>query len=388
MNPPSRRADLGRMEPWLRALGLFIWMFIGLSRLAPDPAASGGHHATPAWVLPWLVYGVAMVGAGWHRRLPSWARVALLLTQSAAVILFTGRGLRGFEGLLLSIVAVQVPTVLPLTWAVHWTLAQIPVLLAIVFPFKSATEMMEIVGAYSAFSAFALLVYWLHQQESKARWALARAHADLLATRALVLDGARQSERLRISRELHDSLGHNLIAVSLQLELAEQLDSGSAATPISQAKRIAHEAMAEVRRVVAVMQHREALDLIATLKILAAGIPSPRIHIDGDQAAPITDRESSHALFRCAQEAITNSLKHAGAHNIWVVVDQCTEHITVRIRDDGQGVSTLRTGAGLGGIRARIAQLGGRVAFESAAGVGFTVQVTVPLGRAARWSSG
>ena len=205
------------------------------------------------------------------------------------MLLFTVRGLRGFEGLLLSIVAVQVPTVLSLSYAVGWTLAQIPLLLAIVFPYKSVTEMIEIVGPYSAFSAFALLVYWLHQQESKARWALAHAHADLLATRALVLDGARQSERLRISRELHDSLGHHLISIGLQLELAEQLVPGAATDSISQARRSSRVALGEVRRVVAAMQCSDGLFLIATLKALAAGIPSPRIHVTGDPALQITD---------------------------------------------------------------------------------------------------
>src|SRR4051812_43434464 len=103
------------MEPWLRAVGLATWMFIGLTRLGPDRGAIWGHRAAPLWVLPWLVYGVALVGTGLHRRLPTWTRVALLATQSAAVMLFTGLGLRGFEGLFLSIVAVQVPTVLSLT---------------------------------------------------------------------------------------------------------------------------------------------------------------------------------------------------------------------------------------------------------------------------------
>jgi signal transduction histidine kinase len=385
MDSLNERADLGRAEPWLRWVGLGTWAFLGLSRLVPLWLTVRGTPA-PIWIWPWLLYGAAFIGASLHGRFPTWLGVACLALQSVAALVLPWAGFHGFEGLMASIVVVQVPTILPLRSAVAWMLAQVPFLIGAVYPFSTATELMEILGAYSAFSVFALLVYWLVSQERRARRELAHANAGLLSTRALFLDGVRQGERLRISRELHDSVGHHLTALSLQLELAKQLVQGQGAEPVARAQQISREALGEVRRVVSAMQSAEPLDFVATLRALAAGIPVPRIHVKAAEGLQLDDREASHALFRCIQEAITNSVKHAGASNVWVEItrtDRSTGASTgasfeIQIRDDGSGVKTLVEGAGLRGIRARVAQLGGSADFGPAPEGGFGMRLSVP----------
>jgi signal transduction histidine kinase len=366
----DERAALGRVEPCLRAVGLAIWAFVGISHWS---------GSRPSWLLPWLVYGGALAAGSLRARLPDAVNLVVLLVQSAAALVLPSFGLAGFEGLLLSIVVAQVPTVLCFPASVAWAVAQTPLLLAVVFRSKSATEQMEILGAYSAFSSFALLVYWIHLQERRARRDLAETNAVLLSTRALLVEGSRHGERLRISRELHDSLGHHLTALSVQLALAEKLAKGRVADPVGKARAIARESLADVRRVVSATRSFVAADLVDALRAVAAGIPTPSIAIHANDDLPQGSDESSHAVFRCVQEAITNSLRHSSARHVWVELARSGEGMEVRIRDDGNGVSVLILGNGLRGMQERAAQVGGTVEFTSSSGRGFEVHMFVPL---------
>ncbi len=364
----DERAALGRVEPCLRAVGLAIWAFIGITHWAPQPG----------WLVPWLVFGGALAMGSLRARLPDAVNLVVLLVQSAAALVLPSFGLAGFEGLFLSIVVAQVPTVLCFPASVAWAAAQAPALFGVVFRSKSPVEQMEILGAYSAFCTFALLVYWIHLQERRARGELARTHAVLLSTRALLVEGSRHGERLRISRELHDSLGHHLTALSVQLALAEKLADGPAADPVGKARTIARESLAEVRRVVSASRSFVAADLIEALKAVAAGIPTPLISVQASDDLPRVSDESSHAVFRCVQEAVTNSVKHASARHVWVELTRLGEGMDVRIRDDGSGVGVLTLGSGLRGMQERALQVGGKVEFTSRPGRGFEVHMSVP----------
>jgi len=365
----DERANLGRIEPWLRAVGFATWAFVGMSRMS---------GTLPTWLLPWLVYGGALIVGGLRARLPDVINLGALLVQSAAALVLPSFGFAGFEGLLLSIVVAQVPTVLSFRASVGWAIAQMPLLLAVVFPHKRLTEQMDVLGAYSAFSAFALLVYWIHLRERQAQRELAETNAVLLSTRALLVEGSRHGERLRISRELHDSLGHHLTALSVQLALAEKLAEGRVADPVSTARGIVRDSLADVRRVVSATRSFVAADLVDALRAIAAGIPMPHISVAVSDDLPEGSDESSHAVFRCVQEAITNSVKHASARHVWVDLSRSPEGMDVRIRDDGGGVGVLRLGNGLRGMQERASQVGGKVEFTSRPGRGFEVHMSVP----------
>jgi signal transduction histidine kinase len=365
----EERANLGPVEPCLRAIGLAVWAFVGVSRFS---------GAVPSWLWPWLIYGGAVVVGCLRARLPDSINVGALIVQSAAALALPSFGFAGFEGLLLSVVVAQVPTVLSFRASVVWAVAQLPLLLVVVFRRESVMDRLGTLGAYSAFSVFALLVYWLQLQERRGRRDLAETNAVLLSTRALLVEGSRQGERLRISRDLHDSLGHHLTALSLQLALAEKLAEGRAADPVAKARAIARESLADVRRVVSASRSFVGDDLVAALRAIAAGIPAPRITVHAEGDLPKASDESNHAVFRCVQEAITNSVKHASARQVWVDITSSRERVDIRIRDDGRGVRVLRLGHGLQGIQERASQVGGEVEFTSQPGRGFEVHMSVP----------
>jgi signal transduction histidine kinase len=330
------------------------------------------------WVWPWLGFGVAFLVSSLHRTLPLWVCRLALGAQALCVVSLPHLGLAGFEGLLLSVVAAQAPTVVSLRWAVIWTMAQAAPLVATVWTLKSALQIAEILGAYSTFCAFALLVYWLELSERQARQSLARANIEILGTRSLVVEGARQAERLRISRELHDSLGHQLTALRLQLELAGRHDDGATVQrALAQARGLSQEALNDLRKVVHTIQAAEWTDLPGAVRALAAGLPGTSIQVEASGGF-VVPGEVGSVLFRCIQEAVTNSLKHSGGRSIWISLVHDASGLLVSVRDDGHRQAGFEPGVGLRGIQARAAQLGGVAEMGPSLRGGFEVRLVLP----------
>ena len=128
-------------------------------------------------------------------------------------------------------------------------------------------------------------------------------------TRQLLADSSRAAERVRISRELHDVMGHHLAALSLEpgggprtrrrREVPSTCETAQALT-----KRL----LREVRRVVGHLREEAPLDLAGALATLAAGTERPEVHLSVPEDLRIEDPERAHALLRCAQEALTNAM--------------------------------------------------------------------------------
>jgi signal transduction histidine kinase len=199
---------------------------------------------------------------------------------------------------------------------------------------------------------------------------------------------AQELERRRLARELHDETGQALTSILLGLKRVEEAKSES------DARRSAAELRAEivdtlqaVRRL-AVELRPKALDdfgLVPALERLAEAFGGDSgIAIDleanvGDDRLP---PEVETALYRIAQEALTNVAKHASAGHVSVVVTRREGSVTVVVEDDGRGFGVGgRDGAGLGlvGMKERVGLLGGRLAIESTEGSGTTIVAEVPL---------
>jgi signal transduction histidine kinase len=219
---------------------------------------------------------------------------------------------------------------------------------------------------------------FLASTESQARADLARVNAELRATQELLADSTRLAERLQISRELHDTLGHHLTVLSLNLEHAKQVAEGRAAAPIADAQAVTRLLLADVRGVVGELRDDRALDLRGALETLAAGTPEPKVHLSFGDGVEVQDPAQAHILFRCVQEAITNAVRHARARNLWIVLTPEAEGVALRIRDDGDGVPEVRPGNGLTGMRERVEETGGRLEVESQPGTGFSLTAWVP----------
>jgi signal transduction histidine kinase len=232
---------------------------------------------------------------------------------------------------------------------------------------------------YAGYSSFAFAIGLVARQQSEARDEQRRLNAELRATRALLAEGSRLSERMRISRELHDLLGHHLTALSLNLEVAGHLTQGRGQEHVRQAHTLAKLLLTDVREAVSQLREDGVVDLGIAIRSLVDGVPGVDIRLDMVEPFQVQDPECAHVLLRCAQELITNVVRHAGARTLWLRLAVDGRVVRVVARDDGRGADTLRVGIGLTGMRERVEGLGGALSIRTAPGTGFQVDIELPL---------
>lgn len=304
--------------------------------------------------------------------------IALLTVQSISglVMIMLTRDTRPAATLV--IVAAQLPHVLPMRGAVLWLAAQSLALAVYLWWLDGLVTAVSVGGAFAGFQMFAIATAWFARSESLARDALDRVNAELTATRELLAENSRVAERLRIARDLHDTLGHHLTALSIQLDVASRLSNGAAATHIREAHAVAKLLLSDVRDVVSTLRGSNRIDLSQAVRALASASGSVAIHLDMPGRLDLEDGARAHALLRCVQEIITNAARHASAQNLWITIRQQADGIDLHARDDGRGVPVLQCGNGLRGMRERFEEYAGRVEFQSASGQGFEVRGFLP----------
>jgi signal transduction histidine kinase len=194
------------------------------------------------------------------------------------------------------------------------------------------------------------------------------------------------AERLRISRDLHDTLGHHLTALSLQLEVASRLASGPAAERVHEAHAITRLLLSDVRDVVSRLRETSRFNLAEAVRALAESAGTLDIHLQVPDGLDVDDPRQAHAILRCVQEVITNTARHAAARHLWIAIERQPDGIALSARDDGRGSDVVAWGNGLRGMRERFEEHSGRVEFSSAAGRGFEVRAFMPTGNESRVS--
>ena len=188
----------------------------------------------------------------------------------------------------------------------------------------------------------------------------------------MLAESSRAAERAQISRELHDTLGHSLTVLNVNLELASHLTNGRAAEAVTAAQTVTRMLLADVREVVHSLGDVRPIDLPSALATLVAGATAPVIHLSLPENLAVGDPSKAHVVFRCVQEAITNAVKHARARNLWIQLTQSADGLDVHIADDGQGGTAVQPGHGLKGMRERLEAAGGWLKVHAAPGRGFT----------------
>ncbi|MGB6275527.1 MAG: histidine kinase, partial [Rhodococcus sp. (in: high G+C Gram-positive bacteria)] len=237
------------------------------------------------------------------------------------------------------------------------------------------SEIALIASIYGALQVASALSVTAQLRQARLRRELAVAHAELRTASALLDDSSRADERLRIARELHDVLGHQLTALSLELEVASHQVPGPAREHVVRARTIARDLLGDVRATVGEVRSRTPV-LGESLDRLVAQLPEPVVHLTVDPDIRV-DEARAVAVMRCVQEMITNTIRHANADEMWIeVTADPAGALSVSVRDDGRASADFEPGHGLQGIRERIEGLGGTVTFS--VDRGFAVQATVP----------
>jgi signal transduction histidine kinase len=219
--------------------------------------------------------------------------------------------------------------------------------------------------------------------------AAVRAHA---TTRRRELDAARMRERERLARELHDSVAHHVSAIAVQAQAGQTVAATAPAAVLDALAAIevaASQALAEMRTTVRALRDgsedpMEAQPGVADMRRLATvgdGSVSVVIRLDGDLenlAAPV-----DLAVYRLAQEAVTNAVRHARrATSVEVRVEGDERTVRLTVTDDGEptreSAAGYAEGFGLEGMRERVAVLGGTISMGPRRSRGWLVDVTLP----------
>jgi len=243
------------------------------------------------------------------------------------------------------------------------------------------------------------LVKGVESSRARARQLLAdleQSHQELQRYAAQVEELAATEERNRVARDIHDSVGHSLAVVNVQLEKAlvfHQRDPDVTEQAMKAARRAAKEALDDVRESVRTLrQFDEMFSLSGALTALVerSRSDSLKVHLNMEGSEADYSRPALMALYRAAQEGLTNVHKHAGANQVWITVHLDDKSAHLHLHDDGNGfeperfenLPSNRYGKyGLQGIRERLELVGGEISVESNPTEGTTLTVMIPKQR-------
>jgi PAS domain S-box-containing protein len=196
-------------------------------------------------------------------------------------------------------------------------------------------------------------------------------------------------ERAHLARELHDSVTQALFSMTLlsrSIEMLVDRDAETAKHKLSELRDLQREALAEMRALIFELRpgNLEQEGLITALRTHSAALQG-RIGLPIVVTSDLTERlpiEIEEVMYRIAQEALHNVVKHAAAHQVRIEVGRSTGGARLRIVDDGKGFDPAAVPPGhlgLAGMRARAERVGGRVDVRSSMGGGTTIDALVPL---------
>ncbi len=369
----------------LRIAGMFTWFCAGLPLLLPSIISEEG-LSLPRYLAWWgfhLAFGLAYWNVLRYRpaRTSLPRRIIHMVLLSVCALAITYVSTSAIGGVLL----------LPLAGLLPWMFRTTPAT-AILFglfllfaplvwrvPEAPPADKAFIIGFFLVVALFIFIGSVAAVREQRARDELRKLNHELRATQALLAQNTRIAERVRIARELHDLVGHHLTALTLNLEVVTHLVEGRALNHVQQAHSLAKLLLADVREVVSDMRQDDKVDLAAALRTLVEGVPAPAIHLDLPSEQVMVDPDRAQVLLRCAQEIVTNCVRHAQARNLWIRVSSAQDGLALSARDDGRGVARVHAGNGLSGMSERLLSLGGKLEIESAKGAGFTLHLWMPL---------
>jgi len=200
---------------------------------------------------------------------------------------------------------------------------------------------------------------------------------------------ATSRERNRLARELHDTLAHTLSGLSVQLEAVDAywiVDPKAARSMLDQSLAVAHVGLEETRRALKALRASPlddlglALALTSMVKETTAN-SSLALELAIMEEIPALAPDVEQCIYRIAQEAVANVIKHSDAGNLLVKLESHTEKVTLTVQDDGQGFNTEKdtsqAGYGLVGMRERAQLAGADLIITSSPKSGTTIKLTV-----------
>jgi len=354
----------------LRWSGLAIWIAVSLTTLLRAQSV----NRFLIWSLASAVFLAAFMVSQHMAR--HW-RFTLAL-QSTAIVAMVAVLCNGYEGFLLVLVAAQLGWREQNRVGLLWIGAQTAVLGAAIAYEWTLRSAFLLTPPYLGFQLLMYAMARLLATERALRVQLEGTNRQLMELQQQLAQKSRVDERLRMTQELHDVFGHRLTALSLNLEAALHEIAGKSRDTVEAAQSLVRLLLQDIKEWVRTAKDETPVDLVRELRLLARDLPTPRIHLDCPSELCVHSPLVGRALLRCAQEFVTNSIRHGEARNVWIAVAAESSRIRLTAQDDGLGASHVRDGFGLSGMRRRMQELGGKLEVDGSAGR-FVVCAELPL---------
>jgi signal transduction histidine kinase len=366
----------------LTLAGYLAWVAVAIG-LWQEPTAhaglgvSGERTVTVLCMVCFLV-GFAIRASALAQQATSNRNILALSLMIASTVTLLALGTSGFTPILLIVIAAVFGATYPPRVAVmSLAVLNVAFLAALITRWRIADPAFTLL-IYGLFQAFALLTTLERVRAQRVSQDLREVNAQLLATRELLAESARDGERLRVSRELHDVAGHRLTALALNLNLLGQEAAVSQRREWLVSRGLVTDLLAELSSVVASLRRHDGIDVREALRRIADAFPAPRIHLELNERVRIEGADRAEVIVRAGQEGLTNAVRHANARNIWLSLSQGENALRLEIRDDGPARAAHAMGNGLRGMQERVELLGGRVTTDAAPQGGFRLQVILP----------
>ncbi|HJP91625.1 MAG TPA: sensor histidine kinase [Pyrinomonadaceae bacterium] len=386
-------SKLKRLKVFTGANVAFV-IVVGASYASTTAALIYLRRPVPAWEITVLValglaylilgtYGFAVFRRSQSALIKS---IYFVLQLAVALTLILLRGSSGELAFILLPLAGQSALLLPIQLMVP---VCVLIYVTLVMPLLLRSRWIDAIAialVYGTGIVFVVVFTRVAASERDARTELAEANQRLRDHALQVEELAKTKERNRLAREIHDSLGHYLTVVNVQIGAAQTVldqDRARAMDHLSKAQALTQEGLAEVRHSVAALRASptESRPLPEALAMLveqwkAAGL-NATLAVSGilRELTPQTNL----TLYRAAQEGLTNVAKHADARTVDVQLNyRDKRQVHLRVKDDGVGSQNSEGGFGLLGVRERVQLLNGSVRISTSPGRGFTLEVELP----------
>ena len=376
MNAPAPSQWLQQQVAPLNLAAHITWIAVATDLLRQDfgQARTTVPMALSAAVLALFV--LALI-ANFSGRLRGPACSAAVVVQGLCALALVASTRIWSTPILVIIVVAQAAALWSTRTLVLWMVASNIVLYAIISKLHWDANAALGVIMQTGFQSFAVLMTRIAANAERRAEELRAINAELIATRSLLAEGARDQERLRLSRELHDVAGHKLTALKLNLRALQPLAPTGLSEEIAQCTQLADELLGDLRGVVRQMRSDDGIDLRRVLDSLAAPFRKPVVRIALDPALRVESLDVAQTIVRVVQEGMTNAVRHAEAEQVTVTLRRDGAQLHLDIADDGHARGPIHAGHGLTGIRERVEEQGGDLRIERGAR-GTTLHIVLP----------
>ncbi len=306
--------------------------------------------------------------------------LAVLVAMAACTFWLLLQGISGSSPILLILLATRLAVMFPLSAAiaalVGINLAYF-VILEKVWDASLSSALISL-AAYGSFQMFAFLVLRYGQESERMAEQLRLVNADLLATRTLLADSARDQERLRLSRELHDVAGHKLTALKMNLRALRARSDAQGRDALAAADVLAGELLDDLRAVVAQLRKSDGLSLEQGIRQLASPLRGLDLQVDFSDEFRMERVVEAEVFLRVAREGLTNAARHGRASQAWLSLSRSHGDWQMQLDDNGRVQWPVKPGIGMAGMRERLESLDGSLELKPSAHGGLCLIARLP----------